>query len=556
MEAATDRVGLIADLVVDNIEERFEFIDELGAGVSADVYQAAFRDDNSVEVAIKIFNREALASDDRAFEALRSEIDVLRTVSHPNVVKLVETVCDAQSFCIVLEMCGGGELFLLIQQGAMVEQIAKEVFAQVVLAVAHLHENGMAHRDIKAENILLVEPDGHQVKLIDFGSSAPIVPGLVGLSATAHYVAPEVLHSAGYGEVAGTQEPYTAACDLWSLGVLLYVMLSTRLPFSGPEDKGKDATEREALTLARVAAGRFEFAPKERWKGISIQAKALIASLLTPAVDARMGMAALMKHPWCADTIAALKASPGVVRGDAATGQMQEGASDSATQSGDQTDYPAAATEAPDDGDPEAEEQMRQEMASHLGLLRQASVSSTEAALAAQALYEQGLHAAHRDAQGQGELDSTASRTVEQAGAEQAGAEQVADDPLPVWEDHLPQPQAQYLAERQPQLEQVLGVAASAAMDARPQDVLSRLAFELAIRAPHGSEAEPRADKAPPEGHMEPWTEDGARADVEMALEISLGALIWALPEEPLSFLADSVRDLAEQRKSRSPCLQ
>lgn len=298
------RVAALADSVVDDIETRYEFIEELGSGATSAVYLATRADiPGGVEVALKAFDRARLEEDD-VFSVVESEVHALRTLQpHPNIITLVEVSCDEQSLCVVQEALRGGELFELLQsEGALSEEAARPLFAQVVLAVQHMHNHGICHRDLKAENVVL---DAAQTtaKVIDFGSSSLFDDGLRGLVATAHYVAPEVVHSVGYDDVAGTDVPYTEGCDLWSLGCLLYVMLSRRLPFAS-EPSVDDNGNAEAAVLRRVASGKpVSFEPEATWSTVSPAAKDVIRELLTPDPTRRMSLQELKSHEWCADAV-------------------------------------------------------------------------------------------------------------------------------------------------------------------------------------------------------------------------------------------------------------
>ncbi len=350
------RVTDLVDHPVDDIETRYEFLDELGEGTSSVVYLARRRTptpsslgaassppsvvDCSREVAIKVFDTEALADED-VFEAVQTEVEVLRRAKHPYIVGLVEVICDASSFAVVTEALTGGDLHArLAEEGALTEDGAREVLARVVLAVEHLHLIGIVHRDLKAENLVALSMDAEfedAYKLVDFGSAfqQPASSGhgspmrMAGLFATAAYCAPEVARSAGYGDVQGTGAAYGAEVDLWSLGVLLFVMLSRRLPFDaapvghGPaaeddehgEDRGEEdedemaAEAREAQLLARVASGCFDFAPVAAWRSVSADAKDLIRRLLTLEPSRRLSWDGVRRHPWCAPAIAACEAA-------------------------------------------------------------------------------------------------------------------------------------------------------------------------------------------------------------------------------------------------------
>lgn len=246
------REGL-ADVTLESIEAAYEMVDELGAGGSAAVYLARQRSSDR-DVAIKVFDLTAL-QDSFTAEAVETEISLLRAVLHPHIVSLVEVAQDRVSLCVVMEALSGGELFMHLKKAPITEPQAALIFAQVTSAVDHLHQLGYVHRDIKPENVLFSsEPSDTDavVKLIDLGSAARCDAdggGVTGLASTPQYVAPEVLLSAGYNDVPATGTPYGQACDIWSLGVMLYAMLSRTLPFTSRAKGGK----REEEVLRRVS---------------------------------------------------------------------------------------------------------------------------------------------------------------------------------------------------------------------------------------------------------------------------------------------------------------
>jgi len=345
------RVTDLADHHVDDIETRYEFLEEIGQGASSQVYLARRRStpsspggahspviDFAREVAIKVFDTEELDDDD-VFEAVKTEVEVLRRVRHPYIVRLVEVICDASSFAVVSEALTGGDMHArLTEEGALTEDGASEVFARVVLAVEHLHSVGIAHRDLKAENLVALSMDAefeNAYKLVDLGSAFQQPPSSVGtspmrmtgLATSASYCAPEVARSAGYGDVEGTGAAYGAEADLWSLGVLLFVMLSRRLPFAldptsvdDEDEEGDDEDEgMEAQILERVAAGSFIFAPVAAWRSVSADAKDLIRRLLTIEPTRRLSWEGVRRHPWCAQPIATCEATLAMERGALAT---------------------------------------------------------------------------------------------------------------------------------------------------------------------------------------------------------------------------------------------
>ena len=321
-------------VVVDDLEGRYEFIDELGDGASSKVFLASTRHETPTrEVAVKVLDLAVLNKADDLMAAVRAEVQVVRTVRHPGIVKFIETCRDGASLCVVTEALTGGDLFQKVKEdGApLTEAAAREVFAQVAMALEHLHTSGYAHRDVKAENIVAVDDseDGqHRVKLIDFGSSAPIGhAGLTGLHATAHYCAPEVIASSGgCGTVEPTNAPYDERCDLWSLGVLLYFLLSRRLPFQIPAKAKKtqrggppaDGAEDEADLLRRVADASYTFAPEKLWASVSADARDLVERLMRKAPGERISWGGIRTHAWCATAIREHEAAIKEQLGDAA----------------------------------------------------------------------------------------------------------------------------------------------------------------------------------------------------------------------------------------------
>ena len=201
--------------------------------------------------------------------------------------------------------CEGAVFKKVIDKGPFDEAYASALFAQIVLAVEHMHKRGLVHRDIKAENIVFATRDSGgdggggppMLKLIDLGGATDATQKAVGLVGTPQYVAPEII--TGFGE-GGDGEAYDGkACDMWSLGVLLYVMLSKALPFS--------AREQDKL-LKLVVRGTFVFRPKDRWDKISPFAKSLVNGLLKREPHQRMNISQIKSNPWMHDAIKAAEA--------------------------------------------------------------------------------------------------------------------------------------------------------------------------------------------------------------------------------------------------------
>jgi calcium-dependent protein kinase len=214
-----------------------------------------------------------------------AEIEIHRSLDHPNVVKLYEIYEDARCMYLVMEYCTGGELFdRIVNAGSFDESQAALLLAQMLRAVAYLHGMDICHRDLKPENFLLenekpVDHPENMVKIIDFGVSRRYTPGQAMKTrvCTPYYVAPEVVNG-----------KYNELCDMWSMGVILYILLSGTPPFYGQGDEE---------IIKNVTRGVY-YCEEYPWPDVSDSAKDLIAKLLVKSLDKRLSANAALEHPW------------------------------------------------------------------------------------------------------------------------------------------------------------------------------------------------------------------------------------------------------------------
>jgi serine/threonine protein kinase len=212
-------------------------------------------------------------------EQIKREIAVMKRVSHPNIVELHEVMATRSKIYLALELVRGGELFAwIVRSGRVREDVARHYFRQLISAVDFCHARGVYHRDLKPENLLLDEAGN--LKVVDFGLSALAdharADGLLHtLCGTPGYAAPEVLRDKGYDG---------AKADLWSCGVILYVLLAGSLPF---------ADDNIVTMYRKVQRGDYRCPP---W--FSTEARRLIPKLLDPNPATRITVAQLVETPW------------------------------------------------------------------------------------------------------------------------------------------------------------------------------------------------------------------------------------------------------------------
>ncbi|XP_071444863.1 MAP kinase-interacting serine/threonine-protein kinase 1 isoform X2 [Hetaerina americana] len=251
-----------------------------------------------------------------------SRVKVLKEVEtfhhcqgHPNIINLLEFFEDDNCFHLVFEKVNGGQLLSRIQeQHHFTERDAKQIVKDLASALNFLHKKGIAHRDLKPENILCVYPDKlSPVKICDFdlGSgikfnanlSSPLTtPQLLTPVGSAEFMAPEVVDAF----VGGDATTYDKRCDLWSLGVITYVLLCGYPPFYGicgadcGWERGENCPRCQQLLFTSIQEGRYEF-PERDWKHISEEAKSLVRQLLAKDAMMRPSAESILSHPWLAD---------------------------------------------------------------------------------------------------------------------------------------------------------------------------------------------------------------------------------------------------------------
>jgi len=254
---------------------------EIGRGAFSTVRLGENRE-TSEQVAIKIIEKKNVVTEN-AKKNLDREIQILVRVHHPNIVSMKDLYDTGDRFLFVMELVTGGELFdRIVKKGSYSEEDAQTLVRQILQGVAYLHSNGIAHRDLKPENLLLKTKDSDfDVKIADFGLSSFVdSQKMMTACGTPAYVAPEVLES--------SQAGYDKEVDMWSMGVITYILLCGFAPFHGD-------TVKELLRV--VVRGEYSF-PSPYWDPISSQAKDFISKLLVKDPSRRLAAPQALQHPW------------------------------------------------------------------------------------------------------------------------------------------------------------------------------------------------------------------------------------------------------------------
>jgi calcium-dependent protein kinase len=261
-----------------SIHQFYNVEEKVGEGAYGVVYRATQRASGK-ECAVKCLETHSPAQSGRC----NREVAIMRSIDHPNIVKLVESFQRDESTYLVVELCQGGQLLShLMAKGELLSE-QKVVIQQILRGTQYLHTHSIIHRDLKPENVLFSSdapvPE-NTVKIIDFGLARRFVTGemIKTVVGSPVYVAPEVLNGKGYG----------SQCDIWSVGVIAYVLACGNLPFRGNTQQS---------LLGKVVEGRPVFLPSE-WRQVSVQTRLFVSSLLCKNPRRRPTAAKALADAW------------------------------------------------------------------------------------------------------------------------------------------------------------------------------------------------------------------------------------------------------------------
>ena len=258
-------------------EQVYRRVKELGQGRFSQVVEVQNRD-TGLHYAVKIINKNELKPEEK--ELLRTEIAILRLVQHPHIIRLEDVFETGATMYIVMELIKGGELFdNIVGRSRFTENEARQLIKPLVDAVAYLHSLGIVHRDIKPENILCGDKV-HDVSIADFGLSKLVHPNelMTMPCGTLTYVAPEVLSMQGYHMEA----------DMWSIGVIMYLVVRGRLPYDGDEQQA---------IVQRILHEPLDFSSGV-WAHWSTRGVEFIQKLLEKNPSRRLTARQALQHPW------------------------------------------------------------------------------------------------------------------------------------------------------------------------------------------------------------------------------------------------------------------
>lgn len=281
---------LIASVIIKGVckkvEDNYKILNKLGKGAFGSVYKVLHKQ-TKLQRAMKIIKKESLMlqDDDRTF---LKEIEILIDTDHPNIIKIFEYYQDEINYYLITEYVSGGELYDTIANWTNFnEEKAGYLMYQILSAVNYLHSKNIVHRDLKPENILVeksnsgvnTDPNAINIKLIDFGTCNFYEKDrkLSLRVGTPYYIAPEVL-----------KKNYNEKVDIWSCGVIFYILLVGYPPFNG------NSTQE---ILEAVKEGKYDMKGPE-WNRISKEAKDLVSKMLEYDPDIRISAREAMKHEW------------------------------------------------------------------------------------------------------------------------------------------------------------------------------------------------------------------------------------------------------------------
>nr|XP_051684886.1 death-associated protein kinase 3 isoform X1 [Oryctolagus cuniculus] len=266
------------------VEDHYEMGEELGSGQFA-IVRRCRQKGTGKEYAAKFIKKRRLSSSRRGVsrEEIEREVSILRCVRHPNIITLHDVFENRTDVVLILELVSGGELFdFLAEKESLTEDEATQFLRQILDGVHYLHSKRIAHFDLKPENIMLLDKSAPnpRIKLIDFGIAHRIEAGneFKNIFGTPEFVAPEIVN----------YEPLGLEADMWSIGVITYILLSGASPFLG---------ETKQETLTNISAVNYDF-DEEYFSNTSELAKDFIRRLLVKDPKRRMTIAQSLEHSW------------------------------------------------------------------------------------------------------------------------------------------------------------------------------------------------------------------------------------------------------------------
>jgi hypothetical protein len=283
------------------VQEHWDMRTILGSGNFSEV-RLGVNVERGEKFAVKVIDKKKFLNFQNKREShlsLRSEAEVLTSLDHPGIVKFYEWFQTDSQLFLAMELLQGGDLLqYILEHGCFREDVARRLFGDICKAVRYLHERSIVHRDLKPENILLTSKvaDTMSPRLADFGLARRNMKSkdCKTFCGTPHYFAPEVIHTFRDKE-CGLPSGYGTQADMWSLGVILYIMLSGLPPF-----------EEDGL-YEQILEGKYEFDVRE-WTEVSQEAKELVRQLMTVDPKGRLTVQQALTHKWF--TLANGPASP------------------------------------------------------------------------------------------------------------------------------------------------------------------------------------------------------------------------------------------------------
>uniref|UniRef100_A0ABI8AQ29 Protein kinase domain-containing protein n=1 Tax=Felis catus TaxID=9685 RepID=A0ABI8AQ29_FELCA len=268
----------------EDVEDYYEMGEELGSGQFA-IVRKCRQKGTGKEYAAKFIKKRRLSSSRRGVsrEEIEREVNILREIRHPNIITLHDIFENKTDVVLILELVSGGELFdFLAEKESLTEDEATQFLKQILDGVHYLHSKRIAHFDLKPENIMLLDKNvpNPRIKLIDFGIAHKIEAGneFKNIFGTPEFVAPEIVN----------YEPLGLEADMWSIGVITYILLSGASPFLG---------ETKQETLTNISAVNYDF-DEEYFSNTSELAKDFIRRLLVKDPKRRMTIAQSLEHSW------------------------------------------------------------------------------------------------------------------------------------------------------------------------------------------------------------------------------------------------------------------